>query len=366
MNRSPPSDWPALEAIRLTKYYGAQAAIKDVSFSIPRGEVVGFLGPNGAGKSTTLRIFCGLLPATSGQAWVAGRPVAGDALAVKRTIGYMPENNPLPEELRVHEYLTFRAALKGVPWRQRRSAVGEIMEWCDLHRKASRRLIGTLSKGFRQRVGIADALLGKPAVAILDEPTIGLDPHQVLLTRRLIEKLRGQMTVLISSHLLAEVEVSCDRVIILHQGRVVATGTRAELARQFEDKCRYEAEVAGPLDGLAECLAALGPGLNLISTDRPQPDGFVRMSVEGPPDQNCAELLLTALANRPGLRLKSFARIEPSLESVFLAATKRSWETETRQADGTGWERPPEPSKGTGAAPADRPAAPPSTPLPFS
>ena len=214
---------------RLTKIYGGVKAIDNVSFRIGKGEVVGFLGPNGAGKSTTMRIISGLMSATSGSVSICGESVAINPDAARRHIGFMPENNPLPEDLRVREYLTFRAGIKGVPRPEIRARVDESMDICQLLRKASNKIIGNLSKGFRQRVGIADAILSRPEVIIMDEPTIGLDPHQILAIRALINSLRGNMSVLICSHILPEIELRCDMVMILNPGTIVASGSPESL-----------------------------------------------------------------------------------------------------------------------------------------
>ncbi|MDP4963115.1 MAG: ABC transporter ATP-binding protein, partial [Opitutales bacterium] len=215
MNEAAPLPEAAVVAERLTKRYGSLTAVEDLSFSVAPGEIVGFLGPNGAGKSTTMRILSGTMSGTSGRAAIWGVSVALDPAGAKRHLAYMPENNPLPEDLRVEEYLTLRARLKDVAPDRVAERVRRVMEDCDLTRRASGRLIGQLSKGFRQRVGIADALLAEPRVVILDEPTIGLDPHQILGIRDLIRSLRGKMAVLISSHILHEVEQVCDKVVII-------------------------------------------------------------------------------------------------------------------------------------------------------
>ncbi|HEY4988730.1 MAG TPA: ABC transporter ATP-binding protein [Opitutaceae bacterium] len=195
---------PAIEVSHLVKSYSGVLAVNDISFTVPRGEIIGFLGPNGAGKSTTMRILTGYLPATSGKVSICGFPVASELDAVKRRIGYMPENNPLPDEMRVSEYLYFRGRLKEVPRAKLGSRIDEVLELCDLKR-VRHKIIGKLSKGFRQRVGIAECVLAEPPVIIMDEPTIGLDPHQILIVRDLIASLRGRMTVLISSHILPEI-----------------------------------------------------------------------------------------------------------------------------------------------------------------
>ncbi|NCX99869.1 MAG: ATP-binding cassette domain-containing protein, partial [Planctomycetia bacterium] len=216
----------------LVKSYAGHPAVREVSFEVAKGEIIGLLGPNGAGKSTTLRILTGYLPANSGQVEVCGIDVATNPADVKNLIGYMPENNPLPDDMRVREYLDFRAGLKGLNRRNLAPRLDEVIHLCDLGRVRDR-IIGKLSKGYRQRVGIADAILAEPPVIILDEPTIGLDPHQIIAVRDLIGGLRGRMTVLISSHILPEIEATCDRVVIINQGRVVAAGSPAELPREW-------------------------------------------------------------------------------------------------------------------------------------
>lgn len=223
----------------LTKRYGSVTAIRGVTFSVAAGEIVGFLGPNGAGKSTTMRILTGFFPASSGTASIAGHEVHANPMAVKRSLGYMPERVPLYEEMTVATFLHFVAKVKGVSWRARKSEVGRVMERCSLT-DMSKRLIGNLSKGYRQRVGLAQTLLGNPPVLILDEPTAGLDPKQIIEIRELIKSLRGSHTVLLSTHILPEVAMVCDRVIIVNKGRVVTERAieakdSAEGARSLEE-----------------------------------------------------------------------------------------------------------------------------------
>ncbi len=215
----------------LTKYYGDYAAIQDVTFDVPAGQIVGFLGPNGAGKSTTMRILAGYLTATSGQATIAGFDVFWQPLEVRRRIGYMPENCPLYHEMRVVEYFRFRAGIKGVFGALRCKRIDYVCQRCWLT-DVRRQLIGTLSKGYRQRVGLADALLANPPVLILDEPTAGLDPAQIRATRKLIRELGKEHTILLSTHILPEVEMTCDSVVVIDRGRVVASSSMGELARQ--------------------------------------------------------------------------------------------------------------------------------------
>src|SRR3954470_7352056 len=243
-----------IEVSHLVKTYGPLTAVNDLSFTVKRGEIVGLLGPNGAGKSTTMRILTGYLPATSGSVRICGHPVASEPEATKRHVGYMPENNPLPDDMRVSEYLWFRGRLKEMARARLRARIDEVLELCDLKRNRHR-ILGRLSKGNRQRVGIAEAILAEPDVIIMDEPTIGLDPHQIIIVRDLIRSLRGRMTVIISSHILPEIEVSCDRVLIINQGRVVASGTPAELRRDILGHTLYKLEIAGDLSVLPPILA---------------------------------------------------------------------------------------------------------------
>jgi len=219
----------------LTKYYGDYAAVRNVSFDVARGQVVGFLGPNGAGKSTTMRILTGYLTATSGKASIDGKDVFWDPIEARKRIGYLPESNPLYSEMRVDEYLRFRGGLKGMTGRDTNKRLGYVVDRCWLG-DVRRQLIGTLSKGFRQRVGLADALIGNPPVLILDEPTVGLDPSQIRETRKLIKELGKEHTLLLSTHILPEVEMTCDSMIIIHQGKVAAQGTLDEVRKQHKGK----------------------------------------------------------------------------------------------------------------------------------
>ncbi|MFO0851323.1 MAG: ATP-binding cassette domain-containing protein [Gemmataceae bacterium] len=223
----------------LTKYYGEYPAVRDVSFEVPKGRVVGFLGPNGAGKSTTMRILAGYLTASSGRASIDGFDVFRDPIAVRRRIGYMPESCPLYGELRVDEYLKFRAGLKGLGWSARRKRIDYVTQRCWLT-DVRRQLVGTLSKGYRQRVGLADALLADPPVLILDEPTAGLDPTQIRETRKLIRELGREHTMLLSTHILSEVEMACDSVIIIAQGRVAEDGTLADVRAKHKNQSLEE------------------------------------------------------------------------------------------------------------------------------
>lgn len=320
---------PAIEVAHLVKTYAGVTAVNDISFTLARGEILGFLGPNGAGKSTTMRILTGYLPATSGHVAICGVPVATQPDMVKRHIGYMPENNPLPEDMRVSEYLYFRGRLKEITRAKLGPRIDEVLELCDLKR-VRHKIIGKLSKGFRQRVGIAEAILAEPPVIIMDEPTIGLDPHQILIVRDLIASLRGRMTVIISSHILPEIEMTCDRVLIINQGRVVAQGTPADLRREILGRSAYEAELAGNLAGLAELLAAVDPSLQLTTTGPADAQGFATVTLSTAREDDLGEALLRAFTGA-GLRVRALSRAHPTLEDVFLAATRRSWDVRAEQ-----------------------------------
>ncbi len=318
------SETPAIEVSHLVKTYAGVAAVSDITFSVARGEILGFLGPNGAGKSTTMRILTGYLPATSGSVSVCGIPVASDPAEAKRRIGYMPENNPLPEDMRVSEYLYFRGRLKEISRRKLGPRIDEVLEICDLKR-VRHKIIGKLSKGFRQRVGIAEAILAEPPVIIMDEPTIGLDPHQILIVRDLIASLRGRMTVIISSHILPEIEMTCDRVLIINQGRVVAEGTPADLRREILGHSSYELEIGGEIAALPAILATVEPTLRITAESEPDAAGFRRLTLTSDRDDELGEPLLRALADAR-VRLRSLSRADSTLEDVFLAATRRSWD----------------------------------------
>src|SRR6478735_6600045 len=238
----------------LTKRYAGQTAIQDLNFEVSRGEIMGFLGPNGAGKTTTMRILAGFMPPTSGRASIAGFDVFEKSLKARAHLGYMPENVPLYSDMRVTEYLNYRAALKGVQHRRITERVGDVKELCGL-KDVERKLIGTLSKGYRQRVGLADALVAEPDLLILDEPTIGLDPNQIRQVRELIRSLGKRHTILISSHILPEVEATCTRILILNKGRIEASDTPANLLQKLRTAGGLTLEAATGADDAQEWLA---------------------------------------------------------------------------------------------------------------
>ncbi|HVZ64757.1 MAG TPA: ABC transporter ATP-binding protein [Lacunisphaera sp.] len=331
-----------IEVAHLTKTYGPLTAVHDLSFTVKRGEIVGLLGPNGAGKSTTMRILTGYLPANSGSVRICGVPVASHPEITKCHVGYMPENNPLPEEMRVSEYLWFRGRLKEIPRARLRLRIDEVLELCDLKRNRHR-VIGRLSKGNRQRVGIAEAILGEPAVIIMDEPTIGLDPHQIIIVRDLIASLRGRMSVIISSHILPEIEASCDRVLIINGGRIVAQGTPADLRHEIFGHTSYRLQFAGEPEGLAPLLAGIEPSFKVAQVGDCGPDGFCTATLTTEASADLGEALLSTLPGR-GYRVRALSRLEPTLEDVFLAATRRSWDARLPdQKDRNGDDRAPLP-----------------------
>jgi ABC-2 type transport system ATP-binding protein len=245
-----------IEVQSLTKHYGPVTAIRDVSFNVAPGEIVGFLGPNGAGKSTTMRILSCFMPASSGTARVAGFDVFRESMEVRRRIGYLPESVPLYADMRVAPYLDFVAEIKGVPRASRRRRVADVMDRC-LIADVQNRLIRNLSKGYRQRVGLAQAIVSDPHVLILDEPTIGLDPRQIAEIRSLIKSLAGEHTVILSTHILPEVSMVCSGVVIINRGAIVAQGPIDRLVEQFFPTARVEVEIVGPAPAVQEGMASI-------------------------------------------------------------------------------------------------------------
>ena len=254
-----------IEVRNLTKSYPGADALNDISFSIAKGEIVGFLGPNGAGKSTTMRILTGFIPPTSGSATVAGFDVVRQSLDVRRRVGYLPENNPLYTEMRVEEYIAFRATLRQVPGSRRRAAVDAAIERCGLG-DVRDRIVGHLSKGYRQRIGVADAIVHDPEIVSLDEPTIGLDVKQIRLIRGLIRDLGKERTVILSTHILSEVEKMCSRVLIINRGRLVTNGTPQEILKRTATG-RIRLDLSGDPQGARDSLRHI-PGVdNVLEVD---------------------------------------------------------------------------------------------------
>ena len=311
----------ALEVSNLTKKYGSKTAIDSISFCVEYGQIIGFLGPNGAGKSTTLRILAGIISGDSGVVLIDGKPITTKRHEVKSLIGYMPENNPLPEDLRVDEYLSFMAQLKSISRKQASKEVDNVLEMCDLHRTARNKIIGSLSKGFRQRVGIAAALLGSPKLIILDEPTIGLDPHQLLGIRDLLKTLRGQTTVLFSSHILPEVEVACSHIIIIDSATIVANNTPEKLRNATIKEIKYQLEVNCDQPSLEKIFAKFNATIEIGAAL----DNFTTYTISIPNSNNVQSNDIPKLILENNIKLNSFVPIKPTLESIFLDLTKAHW-----------------------------------------
>lgn len=311
-----------IEVVQLTKDYGTVVAVHDLSFSVGKGEIVGFLGPNGAGKSTTLRVLAGFLGATSGTVTIAGHDIARAPLLARRCLGYMPENAPLYPEMRVFEYLLFRARLKEVARSKRKSAIAEAMERAGVTHMAAT-VIAHLSKGYRQRVALADALLGNPPLLILDEPTAGLDPNQIREVRALIKALGTDRTVLLSTHILSEVEATCQRALVIDRGRLVAEGSIAELrARQRTSSLSVRVRDA---EQASQAAISAVSGVSLRSST-PEPDApdqcTLRLDLDRELDADAAvERLVQALV-AAGVGVRAIVPELASLEQVFSALTK--------------------------------------------
>ncbi len=302
----------------LTKQYAGRTAVDDLSFEVGQGEVVGFLGPNGAGKSTTMRIITSYLPATAGRVTVAGFDVFAESIRARREIGYMPENVPLYEDMRVKEYLTFRAHLKGLRGRDSRQRVGEVMDLCGVT-DVRKKMIASLSKGYRQRVGLADALVHRPQLLILDEPTNGLDPNQIRQVRELIRHLGEKHTILLSTHILTEVEATCQRVIILDKGKMKASDTPEALQQRLRSASGVEAEIRAEGETVAALLRQQ-PGVRKVLVDDLE-DGWRRFTVRMDNGTDPREAI-HALSLQHGWPLRELTRRQASLEDVFVELTQ--------------------------------------------
>ncbi|MCB1227672.1 MAG: ATP-binding cassette domain-containing protein [Verrucomicrobiales bacterium] len=307
-----------IDALDLSKQYAGRVAIDRLNFQVDRGEIVGFLGPNGAGKSTTMRILSGFMPPTSGRAMVAGYDVFRESLAVRRRVGYMPEMAPLYQDMRVKEYLHFRAELKGLRGRDMRIRTGEVMELCSIT-DVRRRLIGNLSKGYKQRVALADALVHRPDLLILDEPTNGLDPTQIRQVRELLRSLRQDHTILLSTHILHEVELTCDRVILLHQGKICAQDTPRNLTRQLRATSAVRVELKGAEGEAQKDLQALTGVRKVIPRSRRE-EGWETYVLRVESQSDVRESIMD-LALRKGWKIRELHRQLPTLEDVFVEIT---------------------------------------------
>jgi ABC-2 type transport system ATP-binding protein len=335
-----------IEVEHLTKYYGPSPAVLDVSFSVERGEILGFLGPNGAGKTTTMRIITGYLPATSGSVRVAGYDVSEDSLEVRHHIGYLPETVPLYTDITPYDYLDFMGKLKGLrDGKARKARISDVMQQVRIDDVANK-LIGRLSKGYRQRVGLAQALLHDPDLLILDEPTVGLDPRQIIEVRELIKELGKNHTVILSTHILPEVSMTCTRVVIINRGKLAAVDTPVHLAQDVEGGfARVQVTVRGPRDNVQAALLAI-PGVTEVSI--PRTSAFVVLPTEqasaslgndtavfevfSQPGTDLRARLAAAVVNQ-GWELYDLRSVSLSLEEVFLRVTSTEEEAEAQPDD---------------------------------
>ncbi|MGK5082746.1 ABC transporter ATP-binding protein [Bdellovibrionota bacterium FG-1] len=297
----------------LTKMYGARTAVNDLSFEVKKGEIVGFLGPNGAGKSTTMKILTGFMPATSGKATIAGHDVFEDPIAVKRQVGFLPETPPVYLEMTVRDYLEFAASLHGVERSKLRSAADNAIQKTALG-DVRGRLIGNLSKGYRQRVGLAQALVHNPPVLILDEATVGLDPKQIIEIRELIKSLGGEHTIILSSHILPEVTATCQRIIVINKGLIVAEDTIEKLTLRLKKGLIYSLEVKNPLPAGLEAIRKMSGVSNVTSQNN-------KLVVEIAPNQSEIRDKIVETAVTQGMGVLEFSTERVSLEEIFLQLT---------------------------------------------
>ncbi len=300
---------------QLTKKYGSFTAVKGISFEVQKGEIVGFLGPNGAGKSTTMKILTGFLPPTTGRASIAGYDVFDESIEARRRLGYLPENTPLYPEMKVGEYLRYRAALKGVPGSKVCERVGDVLDLCQISDR-EKQLIGSLSKGYRQRVGLADALVHDPDLLILDEPTIGLDPNQIRTVRELIKNLAEKRTVLISTHILPEVEMMCSRVVVIHRGQIRATDTAENLRKNHRAVGELVLEAKAGADAV-DALKAIPTVKDVTTTQEGDWTTFtLRLDANSEPG---AEIMRLAMDRK--WEVREIHQKRATLEDVFAELT---------------------------------------------
>ncbi len=304
-----------IEVDGLTKFYGNLPGIQDVSFKVEEGEILGFLGPNGAGKSTTMRILTGYMPPTSGTVRLDGIDVIENPLEVQKRLGYLPENNPLYPEMTVSAYLDFVASVKGLRGAGKAAAIDRVVGGCGLEDVASR-IIGHLSKGYRQRVGLAQALVNDPHILIMDEPTSGLDPAQIIEIRDLIRGLKGNHTIILSTHILPEVNVICDRVVVIHQGRIAAEGALDALAAGVEDEETIRVSALGPAEAIRSGLASVS-GVRDVSLKEDEAGEEVHLEISAEKGRDVRPDLVAAVSAAGG-RLTVLYRERITLEDTFV------------------------------------------------
>jgi len=307
-----------IEVQDLTKSYGSVIAVDHVSFTVNKGEILGFLGPNGAGKTTTMRILTGYMPATSGTARIAGFDVFDDSLEVRRHIGYLPEAPPVYPDMTVASYLDFVARIKNVPSERRAERVADAMHKTNIEDKRDQ-LIKRLSRGYKQRVGLAQALVHDPDVIILDEPTVGLDPKQIIEVRHLIKGLAGNHTIILSTHILPEVSMTCDRVVIINKGKVAAVDTPENLTAQLKGGQKIRVEVQAPERSLQELLAQI-PGVSRTQVEAAHANGHVTATVEAAAGKDVRSQIAAGVVQK-GWPLFELRGVSLSLEDIFLELT---------------------------------------------
>jgi ABC-2 type transport system ATP-binding protein len=308
----------------LSKRYAEVYAVDNISFEVNRGEILGLLGPNGAGKTTTMRILSCYMPATSGSATVAGCDVFRDSINVRKQIGYLPENVPLYPEMRVREYLSFRAKLKKVPYRERKLKIDECVEKCRIT-DVQNQIVGTLSKGYRQRVGLADTLVHDPKILILDEPTIGLDPNQIRQVRQLIKELGEKHTILLSTHILPEVEMICGRVIIINKGKIVAMDTPSNLATHLRGGNNVVLEVRGNGEKIKNALSVIKGVMKIVWHDKGEISNY---TVEVEKGIDIREDIFSTIIRNNGI-IREMKQAAITLEEIFHQITMQEQEVTT-------------------------------------
>jgi len=308
-----------IEVENLSKIYGATQAIKDISFSVEKGTILGFLGANGAGKTTTMRILSGYIPATTGKVTIAGFEVHENPMAVRERIGYLPENPPLYTDMTVREYLSFVTKIKGVSRTQRGEKIKKALQCCQIEDRADT-IIRKLSKGYRQRVGIAQAIVHDPPVIILDEPTVGLDPRQIIEVRNLIKSLAGERTVILSTHILPEVSMTCDLVTIINKDMVVTTGTPDELLQQMQGNAGYEIEVEGDISNLVIKLKQILGVKTVKITEISERKNRFLINISLDKNYDMGKDIASTIVYE-GIGIYEMKRSHPSLEDVFLQLT---------------------------------------------
>lgn len=309
-----------ISASHLSKSFGTTLALKDVSFEVKKGEVLGFLGPNGAGKTTAMRILTCYHPADSGTASIAGFDVSENPLEVRKLIGYLPENNPLYMDMGIVDYLKFVAKVRNIPSSQRKEKIKRVIELCGLREEIGKD-IGELSKGFRQRVGLAQVLIHDPDILILDEPTIGLDPTQIIEIRELIKKIGKEKTIILSSHILPEVSATCDRIIIIHQGNIVGSGTPEEMARKAKVGETIYITIRGPLQEVQAKLEAMEK-IKEFKKIGEKEDGINQFEIKSEIGVDLSEELFF-LVSQNGWSLTELRKETANLENIFLQLTTK-------------------------------------------